>query len=1051
VNKPPPNRVLIVENVAADAELVIAELRRAELDAEVEVTANKAAFEAALARKTFDVVLADYRLPGWTGMDALARLRELGHATPLIVVTGTLGEERAAECILLGAADFVLKSNLARLPVAVRRVLAESRASKVTNQWAVPQVVAPVPVSRHVKLVAIALGVMGISLLSVGRSDLPILHNALDAGNALLLGVLALLFRDMAGRFDHSFPRRLWYTFAVTFVFALVHVLVSLEWLGVLAFLSPVDTRTNVVRPLTWPPAAYVLPVGMLAAFILHRRGRKATPFFLGGLALLGAAILFTTWIVPRYTAPILGITRPLLIAVPVLWGFTATEALRTRKEFRLSGVLALASVIMVVSQAAMLYSRSPHDGMGMAAHLGELTGLLCVLIFTTQLAASDMAALSSARRELAEANASLEQRVAERTELIAASEARFRALIEDSADGIVLIDRSGTVRYRSQSAKRLVGLGDDEGEGGSFLGRITPEDAALASATMESVMREHRGRRQVQLRVRVRGDVRVFECVASNLLDDPKVNAVVVNFRDITLRLRAEQAAREGDERFREMADHIKEAFFVVDLHTQATLYISPTWAEIWGRPIEEGYDPAIWFNSIHVEDRALVAATQEAVRAGRADESVFRVIRPDKSIRFVRGRAFPVRNASGVVYRMVGVSDDITELRMAEARAAQAQKMEAVGRLAGGVAHDFNNLLTVICAEAEFAQASLTPGSDVHQAFSEILNASNSAAGLTRQLLAFSRKQIVEPIVFELNDAVSDTCKMLRRLIGEDVRLDLRLAAGAGFVRADRGQIEQVLTNLAVNARDALPNGGSIIIETSRQTIEEDSHGASLEVPPGEYSVLIVSDTGVGMTSEVKAHAFEPFYTTKEQGKGTGLGLATCQGIVRQAGGQITLYSERDIGTTFRVYLPTVEAAGVRTASAPQASSRGSETVLMVEDEIAVRRVGLRMLRGLGYTVLEARDGADALRILASHPGNIDLLFTDVVLPGIGGRELADRIRTQRPGIRVLFTSGYTDDVVLQQRLVALDFALLSKPYTQVTLAKKVREALDSPPVVR
>ena len=515
----------------------------------------------------------------------------------------------------------------------------------------------------------------------------------------------------------------------------------------------------------------------------------------------------------------------------------------------------------------------------------------------------------------------------------------------------------------------------------------------------------------------------------------------------DLTERVRMDAALRESDDRFREMAEHINEAFVIVDVQSGNPLYVSPMWSAIWGRPAADAYDPAIWASGMSGDDRAHFTAAQEKAVRGAASEHVFRVTRPDTSVRWVRTRFFPVRNTAGAVYRFVAVSEDITDLRQAEERFAQAQKMEAVGRLAGGVAHDFNNLLTVIIAETELAQSALPPDHPQREGLAEVRKASDSAVLLTQQLLAFSRKQLVEQVVFSVNDAVADTGKMLRRLIGEDIRLELRLASDCGSVRADRGQIQQVLTNLAVNARDAMPQGGLLSIETTSVNVDAATVASIADLQPGRYVVVSVSDTGCGMPDDVIAKAFEPFFTTKEKGKGTGLGLATSHGIVRQAGGTISVYSQVGVGTTFRIYLPRVDdVAPAQAAAVNDGVPRGSETVLIVEDESSVRRVGVRLLRGLGYNVLEAANGADALEQIATYQGTIHLLFTDVVMPEMGGRELTERVLHKRPGTKVLFTSGYTDDVILQHKLAAHDVMVLQKPYSRASLAAKIRAALDA-----
>ncbi len=385
-----------------------------------------------------------------------------------------------------------------------------------------------------------------------------------------------------------------------------------------------------------------------------------------------------------------------------------------------------------------------------------------------------------------------------------------------------------------------------------------------------------------------------------------------------------------------------------------------------------------------------------------------------------------------------------NVAELRATQDRFAHTQRMEAVGRLAGGIAHDFNNLLTVILGGVELALMSDEPVD--RETLLDIRAAGDRAAGLTAQLLAFSRRQLTAPTVLDMNDVTRELDRMLVRLIGENVRLATRPSTIAATVRADRGQIEQVLVNLAVNARDAMPDGGTILIEVGQTTLSEDYARTRTDAAPGDYVVVAVSDTGTGMTEAVKSHLFEPFFTTKEPGKGTGLGLATCYGIVRQSGGHISVYSEPGVGTTVRVYLPYVGTTAPDADRVTPHLPRGEETILLVEDEAGVRQVAARILAGRGYRVVEAADAETALTLLAATPA-IELVVTDVVLPGIGGRVLAERAAELRPGIRVLFMSGYTDDVVLQHRLISRDIAFVQKPFTPESLGRGVREVLDRP----
>jgi PAS domain S-box-containing protein len=412
------------------------------------------------------------------------------------------------------------------------------------------------------------------------------------------------------------------------------------------------------------------------------------------------------------------------------------------------------------------------------------------------------------------------------------------------------------------------------------------------------------------------------------------------------------------------------------------------------------------------------------------------------------------PLRNPDGELEGAICMALDITDRRQLEEQLRQAQKMEAVGRLAGGIAHDFNNLLMVIQGYADLLTERLPEGDPLRRNAEQIQTASQRATSLTRQLLAFSRKQMLAPKVLNIQSVVADMEKILRRLIGEDIRLESTSAPDLGLVKADRSQIEQVILNLAVNARDAMPDGGRLTIETANVELDATCSHPPAMLSPGKYVMLAVTDNGCGMDAETQAHIFEPFFTTKEKGKGTGLGLATVYGIVKQSGGYVWVYSEPGRGTSFKVYLPRIEetvGAGGRDAKpGAQSMPRGSETILLVEDEKGVRELAREYLKTCGYNVVEAEDGHTALELAAMHAGSIDLLMTDVVMPGINGRELADRVKSQRPGIKVLYMSGYTDQSVVKHGILETDAVLLQKPFTMATLALKLRE-LFSEEVVR
>jgi PAS domain S-box-containing protein len=407
------------------------------------------------------------------------------------------------------------------------------------------------------------------------------------------------------------------------------------------------------------------------------------------------------------------------------------------------------------------------------------------------------------------------------------------------------------------------------------------------------------------------------------------------------------------------------------------------------------------------------------------------------------------PLRTAEGELQGAICMALDITDRRQLEEQLRQAQKMEAVGRLAGGIAHDFNNLLMVIQGYADLMTERLAEGDPLRRNAEQIQTASQRATSLTRQLLAFSRKQMLAPKVLSIQSVVTEMEKILRRLIGEDVQLETSSVADLGLVKADRSQIEQVILNLAVNARDAMPEGGRLTIETANVDLDESFSHSSVMLSPGPYVMLAVTDNGCGMDVETQAHIFEPFFTTKEKGKGTGLGLATVYGIVKQSGGYVWVYSEPGRGTSFKVYLPRVwdepTMPGRDRRIEGQRLPQGTETVLLVEDEKGVRELAREYLEMTGYTVIEAENGHTALELAALHSGPIHLLMTDVVMPGISGRELSERVKAIRPEIRVLFMSGYTDQAVVHHGILETDAVLLQKPFTVAALAAKLRDILN------
>jgi PAS domain S-box-containing protein len=524
--------------------------------------------------------------------------------------------------------------------------------------------------------------------------------------------------------------------------------------------------------------------------------------------------------------------------------------------------------------------------------------------------------------------------------------------------------------------------------------------------------------------------------------------------------RARQEQRLVKAEEKYRRLVEQLPlavYAFTPVDRGTDLrglARYVSPQVEAMLGySPDEWRNDPDLYTAIVHPEDRDRVAAEVHRARAlGDRFRSEYRMVGKDGRVVWVHDESVYLRDEEGRLMRVEGFLLDVSERKALESGLLQAQKMEAVGRLAGGIAHDFNNLMSAVVGFGELVYSRLDEESPLRAQVEQIVRAGERASAMTNQLLAFSRKQVLQARVLDLNAVVADSEKLLRRLIGEDVELTCVLGPELEPVEADPVQLEQVIVNLAVNARDAMPRGGKLTIETANVEVDREYASSHFGVETGPYVLLSVSDTGVGMDADTRARAFEPFFTTKGEGEGTGLGLATVFGIVKQSGGHVAVYSEPGRGTTFKVYLPRAEDHAQRSErpNIRLTLPRGSETILLVEDEELVRNLERQVLQECGYTVLEARDPRQAFEIAADHEGPIDLLLTDVVMPGCSGRELAERLTPTRPEMKVLYSSGYADDAVVRHGVLEAEVAFLPKPLTPASVAAKAREVLDSRPAV-
>jgi two-component system cell cycle sensor histidine kinase/response regulator CckA len=629
-------------------------------------------------------------------------------------------------------------------------------------------------------------------------------------------------------------------------------------------------------------------------------------------------------------------------------------------------------------------------------------------------------------------------------------SERRFFELVALSEDLIFTHDLKGHLLSVNPAMVRQMGYPKEEIVSRSLADFLSPETSHEFPAYLESIARD--GHAEGFLRVVTStGEQRVFQ-YENVLRAIERGDAVVFGVAHDVQRKWAEQALRVSVNRLEALLNNIPDAAWMKDEIGRYTA-VNEAFATFLNRSREE----LIGKTDFDLSPPALAEKHQAEDRSVLSTGEILRV--SEDSVGFDGRRVLfetiktPIRGGAGRASGTVGIARDISERRRLEEQLVQSQKMEAVGRLAGGIAHDFNNLLTMILGYSDLALGQLAPDSPIRAEIQEISKAGERAAALTRQLLAFSRKQIVEPRVLALNEVVTDLGKMLRRLIGEDIELVTTLEPGLHNVRADLSQIEQVLMNFAVNALDAMPGGGRLVIETKNVESYEPYSSAPVKPPPRPHVLLAVSDSGAGMDAETQRHIFEPFFTTKEHGKGTGLGLATVYGIVKQSGGDIWVKSEPGKGARFEVYLPRVDERAVRlnSAAGPAVLARGSETVLLAEDEEAVRNLARRVLEAGGYTVLAAAHPVQALEIAGGHAGSIDLLVTDVIMPGMSGVRLSERLSALRPGIKVLFISGYADAEIAERGVLRAETALLQKPFTPDALLRRVRGVLDAAPARR
>ena len=635
--------------------------------------------------------------------------------------------------------------------------------------------------------------------------------------------------------------------------------------------------------------------------------------------------------------------------------------------------------------------------------------------------------------------------------EALRESEEKYRTLFEESFDGLFITSPRGKILDMNKKGIMMFGY-DTKDE---ILSLDLERDVYAYPPDRKRILAMVNAQGTAEYEVVVKkknGEEMLTYCSLTAVKDEQgAITTYRGIIRDITERKKVEEALRESEEKYRDLVENINDILYATDEHGTVT-YIAPTieslsgytTSEIIGRPFSE---------FVYKEDIPFVLEKFQQDVSGHAEPNEYRMLTKSGVVRWVRTSSRPFFRETRVV-GLRGVTTDVTDRKRAEEESEalreqlrQSQKMEAIGRLAGGIAHDFNNLLTIIKGYSQLSLIELKEDSPLKGSIEQIDKATDRAADLVRQLLAFSRRQILEMRVLDLNTTLANLHNMLRRLIGEDIELTMVLAEDLGRVKTDLGWIEQAIMNLVVNAKDAMPKGGKLTIETANVELDEAYARAHVAVTSGRYVMIAVSDTGAGMTPEVRERLFEPFFSTKEKDKGTGLGLSTVYGIVKQSGGNIWVYSEPGNGSTFKIYLPRVDEPleQPREKLLGDELLRGSETIRLVEDEEEVRKLAVRVLERQGYKVLSARDGDEALLVCERHKDPIHLMLTDVVMPGMSGHEVAKRSEPSHPEMKVLYMSGYTDNAIVMHGVLVQGVNYIQKPFTVNGLTKKVREVLE------
>lgn len=1128
-------RILYLEDRPADAELTLLELKRDGLRVEADVVSNREAFVARLQAGSYDLVLGDYRLPDWTGLDAFRYLRESGSALPFILVTGTLGDELAAECIRSGITDYVLKERLTRLPIAIRRALEEQRARQERLRLEEQNRLLSSSIQAVANGVVItdpegtilwtnaaftwmtgweAEDVVGKKTnllksgahppaffremwetITAGRVWSGDLINRRKDGSLFDENLTITPVTDNAGRVTHYVGVKKDITERKRLEAERDHLLHILERTLNEVYIFDAETlrfiylNHEALRNLGYPAEAMSAktPLDIKPEFDAGSFGRLIQPLREGTQKKIVFQTIHrradgTDYPVEVHLQLTVFRERPAFVALinDLTETKRASEAVRqTGERFRLVWESATDGMRLTDGRGTVLVANEAYCRM-MGKKREEVEGHPLSVVYALadqerilrkhcqRFANRDVPVSMERRMTLCDgrelvletANQFIEpdslqplllsvfrditaRKRAE--EALRQSEQKFRAIFDGAEIGIALCEPDGKIILLNRAYQNLVGLtAKDLPVVVSFDDVTHPDDRQADAEKYQDMLAGKFDSFQQEKRYRLRDGRVVWANLTAHLLKDAenKPQYVLGMAVNITGQKHAEDAVRQSEANYRSLVENSPYGIYrVTEDGTLLTVNSAlvqmlgyPSTEELLQTNVNELYERPEERSEILTRFRSQGKLSGEAYVHWKKRDGQPITVR-------LNGRAVTVGPDQALQIELM--AEDVTARQVLETQFRQSQKMEAVGQLAGGVAHDFNNLLGVILGYAELLLEK-DPGDEPLQ---EIRAAAKRGATLTRQLLAFSRQQVLDVKLLNLNHIVRDAHNLLQRLLREDIEFHPRLTPDLWTVKADPGQIDQILMNLTANARDAMPKGGKLTLETANVELDEHFVNRHPIARLGSYVMLAVTDNGIGMDANTLEKIFEPFFTTKDKGKGTGLGLATVYGIVKQSEGFIWAYSEIGHGTTFKIYLPAVRENAVSQQVLLQetAGLDGSETILLVEDVEALRKLTRTILETYGYTVLEAADGVAALELAQRQPGAIHLLLTDVVMPRMGGEELARKLRPKHKGIKLILMTGYSETVVRQRTLGATS-EILQKPFTPGELLKRVRKVLDS-----